>query len=125
MTLAMDDLYELLGGQDAKVASTEQVLHAGPANHWRGIEAVGGKLWLTTHRLVFQSHKVNLRAGQRQWPLASIVNVVQRNTLWVVPNGIAVELADGAMEKFVVADRAHWVAAILEARHGQGPGQAG
>ena len=36
----------------------ESILFDTPANHFKGMEAVGGKLYLTYKRLVFKSHKI-------------------------------------------------------------------
>jgi len=37
-------------------------------------------------------------------------------TCFLVPNGIAIELADGSIHKFVVSKRDEWVGAIDDAR---------
>src|SRR5262245_25497760 len=41
---------------EAEMENGEEVLFAGPANHQKGIEAVGGRLSLTASRLRFRSH---------------------------------------------------------------------
>ena len=43
-----------------EMVATEILLRKGSANMWRGIEAVGGELYLTSHRLVFESHSLNI-----------------------------------------------------------------
>src|SRR5688572_23488408 len=105
-----------LGGKDLVVEAGEEPLCAGPANHWRGIEAVGGKLFLTSRRLVFRPHRVNVQAEERAWPIDDVVDAQPTNTLWIVPNGLLVLLRDGRREKFVVEDRASWLARLAEAR---------
>lgn len=47
------------------------VLHGG-ANHFKGIEAVGGKLLLTNKRLRFRSHELNVQAHDESYPVTSI-----------------------------------------------------
>src|SRR5215470_6508505 len=37
----------------------EHLLKQGPANHFRGLEGVGGWLYLTDKRLLFRSHRFN------------------------------------------------------------------
>lgn len=40
----------------------------------RGWEGVGGRLYLTNRRLVFESHAINLQTGTTDIPLADIVD---------------------------------------------------
>lgn len=90
----------------------EQLVRKGPANLFRGIESVGGRLLLTDRRLVFQSHKVNVQTGLDAWRLEEITNVKAARTLLIVPNGLLVHLADGTRKRFVVWQRAEWVREI-------------
>src|SRR5688572_21922907 len=39
----------------------ETVVFESMASHYRGAEAVGGKLYLTDKRLIFKSHKLNIQ----------------------------------------------------------------
>ena len=39
----------------------ENILLESPANHCKGIEGVGGKLFLTNKKLIFKSHKFNIQ----------------------------------------------------------------
>lgn len=41
----------------------ETILKEGPANLKRGLEVVGGRLWLTSQRLAFKSHAFNIQVG--------------------------------------------------------------
>lgn len=43
------------------LADGEAALVVVPANHWRGPEARGGRLFLTTHAVVFVPHRFNLQ----------------------------------------------------------------
>ena len=99
-------------------APGEHVVHQGLANHFKGIEGVGGKLYLTNQRLRFQSHTLNVQVHDESYPLDLITNVEPARTLGLIPNGLLVTLADGRRERFVVHHRKAWVSAIAEARRG-------
>lgn len=93
----------------------EPVLHAGPANHFKGLEGVGGKLFLTDRRLRFRSHAFNVQTHDESYPLASIRSVEPSRTLGIVPNGLLVRLADGRTERFVVLRRSEWLSRLRAA----------
>jgi len=90
----------------------EPVLHQGPANHWLGAEARGGWLVLTKHRLVFRSHGKNIQNQGAEVLLADIVACEPRRTLGLVPNGMHVRHRDDRVEKYVLAGRGEWLAAL-------------
>jgi hypothetical protein len=90
----------------------ERILREGNANHFRGAEAVGGKLYLTNLRLLFRSHALNVQVHEAFYPLVSILGMRLSNTLGVVANGLTVVLDDGREERFVVNRRNEWMAAI-------------
>jgi len=50
----------------------ESVIREAPANLQRGIETVGGKLILTTARLVFEAHALNVQRGSTEIDLAAV-----------------------------------------------------
>jgi hypothetical protein len=99
------------------IGPEEPVLHEGLANHFRGIEGVGGKLFLTDRRLRFVSHRLNVQVHDTSWPLSTIVRAEATRTLGVIPNGLVVWLADGRRERFVVHGRDRWTEAIGQAQH--------
>ena len=101
---------------DIQLAEGEVILKEGPANHFMGIESVGGKLYLTTLRLFFKSHAVNLQRHEASYPLADILSVKLRNSLGIVPNGLAVTVKDEGEQKFVVFGRKDWMNKILDAQ---------
>lgn len=92
---------------------SEQPVHQGPANLQRGREAVGGKLFLTTQRLLFHPHKCNVQRDALEIPLRSIVGTER---VWtrlfgavpVLPNSLAVRLDDSSVVRFVVHNRLLW-----------------
>ncbi|HNT24157.1 MAG TPA: GRAM domain-containing protein [Anaerolineales bacterium] len=94
----------------------ERIIKQGPANHFKGIEAVGGGIYLTDRRLVFISHAVNVQTHEEAYPLSSIIAIRPRNTLGLVPNGMTVVLADGREERFVIWGRKDWIKKILQAQ---------
>lgn len=99
-----------------EIQAGERLLKEGMANHFKGIEAVGGKLQLTDRQLIFRSHAFNIQTHQESYPLESITVVKPRNTLGLVPNGLTVGLRDGREEHFVLFGRGEWMRAIMEAR---------
>jgi hypothetical protein len=99
-------------GQAAGFDADETVAHFGPANHFKGAEGVGGKLYLTNKRLRFRSHKINLNNHDESYALGEIAGVEPVRTLGIVPNGVLVRLRDGRGERFVVTGRADWVKQI-------------
>ena len=92
----------------------ERLLRSGPANHSRGIESVGGWLYLTTRRLEFRPHAANIDIDPFTLELSKRVQAETRLTLGVIPNGLLVRHPGGA-EEFVVEGNREWVTAIEEA----------
>ncbi|WP_299299071.1 hypothetical protein [uncultured Brachybacterium sp.] len=105
------------------LAAGESLVRSGGANMQRGAETAGGKLFLTTERLVFVGHAFNVRSGPSEVPLALIAEV---GTAWtkllgvipLMPNSIAVTLRDGTVLSYVVTGRTSWIEAIAQARGG-------
>ncbi|MCX6036777.1 MAG: hypothetical protein NTW99_02575 [Chloroflexi bacterium] len=87
----------------------ETIIKEGSANHFKGLESVGGKLYLTNLRLVFKSHAINIQGHEESYRLDDIISVLPRNTLGIVPNGMTLILKDGREEKFVVNERQDWM----------------
>ena len=50
----------------------EKVIKEGFANLQRNIETVGGKLFLTNQRLIFEAHKVNIQRGTTEIELQDV-----------------------------------------------------
>jgi hypothetical protein len=103
----------MFGG--AAQAIGEIAVHSGPANLWRGIEAVGGTLTLTSSRLHFRPHALVIQGGDLSLPLAHVARVDLGNSLWVIPNQIVVVCRDGRHHKLVVWGRDEWVMKIRHA----------
>jgi len=84
------------------------VLRSGGANHFINGEAVGGKLYLLTNKLQFQSHKFNVQNHGQTIDLDQIKEVNFYNTLGLIPNGLEIMTLGGQTEKFVVNGRRFW-----------------
>lgn len=112
----MKAFFGAMGGRELALEDGESGLREGPANLFRGIESVGGWLWLTDRRLVFRSHAFALQSGESVWRLASIARAEPAMTMWIVPNGLRITLSDGTAHKLVVTDRSGWADAIETAR---------
>ncbi len=92
-----------------KLQSDEKVMKSGFANHFKGIESVGGKLVLTNKRLYFKSHKLNFQNHELSLELKDIKEHVKVNTLSIVPNGLKIILKSGEEERFVLNRRNDWI----------------
>ncbi|WP_223442294.1 GRAM domain-containing protein [Polaribacter litorisediminis] len=75
------------------------------ANIFRGLEGVGGKIFLTNERLIFKSHSLNIQKGQTNIKYSDIVEVEKRKTMKTVDNGIKVITKEKKEYCFVINDR--------------------
>ena len=73
----------------------EDILFETPANHFKGIEGVGGKLYLTNKRLLFKSHKVNIQNHELTINISDIQKVDRYKTMGIVDNGLSVTTISG------------------------------
>jgi|WetSurMetagenome_2_1015567.scaffolds.fasta_scaffold07399_5 hypothetical protein len=96
--------------------SEERLLLEGPANHFLHGEGVGGWLYLTTRRLLFCSHAVNLQPHETDLPLTDIAEASPVLTAGFIPNGLLVRTVIGRNERFVVEQRKRWSMEIANAR---------
>jgi hypothetical protein len=83
----------------------EEILADVPANLFRGIEGVGGRLRITNQRLVFQPHAFNFQKMPLEISLGDIAEATKRNSLGFIPNGILIRTRAGVEYKFVVWGR--------------------
>jgi hypothetical protein len=95
----------------------ERPVKDGGANLQRGIETVGGRLYLTSHRLVFESHAFNVQTGTTIIPLTSITGVRKcwtrfLNLIPLFPNSVAVTTKEGIEYRYVTFGRRAWIDAI-------------
>ena len=95
----------------------ETIVKEGRANLQRGIETVGGKLYLSPRRLIFESHRLNVQTGATSILLDDVAGLSKcwtkfLNLIPLLPNSIAVTSRDGRQYRFVVPDRTGWIDAI-------------
>lgn len=87
----------------------EDILFETPANHFKGLEGVGGKLYLTNKRVIFKSHKLNLQNHQLSINLSDISGAERYKTLGIINNGLAINTRENTTEKFVVESAEEWI----------------
>lgn len=75
------------------------------ANLFRGVEGVGGKIFLTNQRLIFKSHSLNIQKGQTNIEYSIISDVQKRKTAKLVNNGIKIITKQNTEYDFVVNER--------------------
>ena len=97
----------------------ERIVKNSAANLQRGLETVGGRLYLTNQRLVFESHALNAQTGPTVIPIASVLGVQKcwtkfLNVIPTLPNSIAVATSNGKEFRIVVFGRQSWIDAIME-----------
>ncbi|HED36955.1 MAG TPA: hypothetical protein ENI76_01710 [Ignavibacteria bacterium] len=90
----------------------ENILKEGPANHKVKYESVGGKLFLTTKRLVFKSHKINIQKHIFELELNKINDCNKYKTMGIIPNGLKISTNNNITEKFVVNRPNEWITHI-------------
>jgi hypothetical protein len=105
------------------LAPGETLVKEGRANLQRGIESVGGHLYLTDRRLIFESHRLNVQSGPTEIALADITDIRKAWTKFLgvipmAPNSLAVTTRDGQARQIVLSGRDKW----LEAIYGPAPG---
>jgi hypothetical protein len=99
----------------------EEVIRDAAANLQRGIETVGGWLYLTTERLIFEAHAFNIQSGASVIPLRVVGKMWKSWTKFlglipVFPNTLAVATAKGKTFRFVIGSRDAWISAIRDAK---------
>ena len=92
----------------------ETILFETGANHFKGAEAVGGKLYLTNKRLVFKSHKLNIQNHELSINLPGIDKVERYKAPGLANNGLAVTTSNNKIEKFVVQQPDEWFNKLTE-----------
>lgn len=102
-----------------KLREGEQVLKDGAANLQRGVETVGGRLYLTNQRLVFQPHRFNVQFQPAELELAGVRSVRPcwtklLNLIPLAPNSLSVVAAQEEY-RFVLFGRRAWATAIRAA----------
>ena len=92
-----------------ELAEDENIETEGPANLFRGLESVGGKLFLTNKKIIFKSHKLNIQTGQTNIDYTAISEVLPRKTGGIIDNGIRIKTRVGSEFDLVVNERDKWM----------------
>ncbi|MGB6267828.1 MAG: GRAM domain-containing protein [Olleya sp.] len=82
------------------------------ANLFRGMEGVGGKLFITNKNVLFKSHKFNVQNGQTTITFNDISDLETRKTMKIVDNGLRIVTIDGNHFDFVVNNREDLIAIL-------------
>lgn len=95
----------------------EHVIKQGAANLQRGLETVGGKLYLTNERLIFEAHKINFQSNATEIGLEDIDSLAKSWTkflgkLPIMPNSISVYTKENKEYRFVLFGRKAWIVAM-------------
>ena len=94
----------------------ERLIREGAANMQRGLETVGGWLYLTNQRILFESHHFNVQTGPTE---ISLYHVLAARPAWtkflgflpIFPNSLVIFACDKEYS-FVLSGREHWVSEI-------------
>jgi hypothetical protein len=97
----------------------EILIKKGGASLQKGLETVGGHLYLTSQRLIFEVHAINIQAGNTIIDLSNIDSTEKcwtkfLNVVPLMPNSLAVHSKSGEEYRFVLFGRGAWQAKINE-----------
>lgn len=101
----------------SEVRESETEIKKGAANLQKNIESVGGKLYLTNERLIFEAHKINIQNASVEIELSNLQSTEKCWTKFlglipIMPNSLAVYTKEGKEYRFVLFSRSAWIAAI-------------
>ncbi len=96
------------------LGNDETIVKEGGANLQRGLETVGGHLYLTNKRLVFESHAFNIQQGST---IVDVENITEMTKTWtkflnlipIFPNSVCIRTKTGDEFNFVVSNRNSWI----------------
>jgi len=97
----------------------EVLIKDGSANLQKNIETVGGKLYLTNERVIFEPHAFNVQSANVE---IEIVDIHSSLPCWtkflgffpIFPNSLAIFTRKGIEYRFALFGRHAWAAAIDE-----------
>lgn len=92
----------------------ERILMEGPANHFQGVEGVGGYLWVTDARIHFSSHSLNIQNHTWSVSLTEVTGVQAVQTLGFIDNGLWIIHGTGEKERFIVNNSTRWAEMIRQ-----------
>jgi len=96
---------------------SEMLVRKGAANLQRGIETVGGQLYLTNQRLIFEAHAINFQSKPTE---IEVCDIRYTDTVWtkflglipLFPNSLAVHAQQSDPLRFVLFGRKSWSQSI-------------
>ncbi|MCL6614153.1 MAG: hypothetical protein K6U03_06010 [Firmicutes bacterium] len=100
-----------------QIVTDKVILMEGPTNHFKGLEGVGGWLFLTSKELIFKSHSMNIQNHELVIPLDKIKDVKAVRTLGIIANGLEITTTEHKSERFVVNNQSIWVQKISEVKN--------
>ena len=92
----------------------EKILADKPANLYRGIEGVGGRIKVTIKSIIFTPHAFNIQKVVTEFHISSIKKIERANSLFFIKNKMIVILESGVVHKFVVSGRESLIDTIEE-----------
>lgn len=92
-----------------ELLGNEKIESKARANLFRGTGKIGGELFLTDKRLIFKSHKLNIRKAQTSIRFEEIQDIVKRKTFKIFNNGIRLTATDGKKYDFSIKNRDVWI----------------
>ena len=101
----------------ADLRNAEVIIKDGVANLQKGIETVGGKLYLTNQRILFEAHAFNVQSGLTEIEIANLRSVEKSWTKFLgfvplFPNSLSVYTTQGNEYRFVLFGRDAWAETI-------------
>lgn len=105
----------MLDGSSGGASESEEILADVGANLLRGWEGVGGRLKITSRRVIFRAHPFNIQRAPAEILLSDIAEVSKRYSGGLVPNGMLIRTRAGVDYKFVVWNRGRLIR-IIESR---------
>ena len=95
----------------------EAIIKKGGANLSKKKESVGGFLYLTNKRLIFESHSFNIQRGVTEINLNDVLKIEKGWTeflgkLPLFPNALLIKTKNGSVYRFTVWNRSNWKSAI-------------
>ena len=99
------------GGGEIKIETQpdEEIIFETAANHFKGAEGFGGKLYLTNKRVIFKSHKINIQNHELSIYLTDIDNVERYKNVGIFNTGLSIKSKDSKVDKFVVEQAGEWI----------------
>jgi hypothetical protein len=112
LDVGVTDISEVLSAAGLGPRVGEGLVMSGKANLWRGVESVGGALHLTSDRLIFRPHEMNVQVDVLVCERTEISSIKAVRTMGLIPSGIRLTLKSGAGIRLVVSRRREWMPAL-------------